>query len=159
VKTAFGWEPIETILAEPNIRELLVAYWTELSPIKHIPLDIDWPRVIAWERQQIFRVWTARVDGTLAGFITFLIQPHFLHRHTLFALDHGHYLAPAFRSTEHRVGARMWWTAKAALKEAGVRVAFIHDNALHPLSPFFLGIGARPFSAMWLLDLDDENHD
>ena len=159
-RVRFGWESIEKLLAEPNLRELLTSYWEELSPVKHLGLDIDWPRIIAWERQFLFRVWAARVDGTLAGFITFFVAPHFLHKSTLFALDYGHYLAPAFRDTEHRVGARMWWTAKAALKELGVEVAFLHDNALRPLSPFFLALGARPFSAMWLLDLrPDEDHD
>ncbi len=160
-RTTYEWDSLERILAEPNIRELLTGYWAELSPIKNIPLDIDWPRIFEWERQQVFRVWTARVDETLAGFITFLIQPHFLHRHTLWAVDHGHFLAPAFRDSSHRVGARMWWTAKAALQEAGVKMVFLHDNALRPLSPFLLGIGARPFSAMWMLDLgaEDENHD
>lgn len=156
-KTSFGWENLETILAEPNIRELLVSYWEELSPVKHLPLDPDWPRMLEWERQFIYRVWVARVGGTMAGFISFFVQPHFLHRHTLFAVDAGHYLAPAFRDTSAMVGIRMWRSAKAALIDEGVQVAFLHDNALRPLSPFLLAIGARPFSAMWLMDLRDEN--
>jgi len=153
-----GWEQLETILAEPNIRELLTQYWRELSPIKHIPLDIDWPRILEWERQFIFRVWACRVDGTLAGFITFQIAPPILHKSTLFAIDYGHYLAPAFRDTASMVGARMWWSGRRALKELGVEIGMLHDNALRPLSPFFLSIGARPFSSMWLLDLTDEDH-
>lgn len=154
-KSTFGWESLETILAEPNVRELLTSYWRELSPVKHLPLDIDWDRLLAWERQFIFRVWVARVDGTMAGFITWMVQPHFLHRNTLFGLDHGHYLAPAFRNNG-MIGARMWRSAKVALKEIGVEVCFVHDNALRPLSPFFLAIGARPFSSMWLIDLRED---
>jgi len=150
---ACSWENLETILAEPNIRELLVGYWEELSPVKHLPLDPDWARLLDWERQFLYRVWVARVDGTMAGFITWLIQPHFLHRNTLFGVDQGHYLAPAFRDTSSMVGMRMWRSAKRALKELGVEVVFTHDNALRPLSPFFLAIGARPFSAMWYIDL------
>ena len=155
--TRFSWESLETILAEPNIRELLVSYWEELSPVKHLPLDPDWARLFDWERQSIFRVWCARVDGTLAGFITWVIQPHFLHRNTVFAVDHGHYLAPAFRDIAGAmIGMRMWRSTKIALKESGCEFAMIHDNALRPLSPFFLAIGARPFSAHWLIDLRDE---
>lgn len=152
-KTSFRWEALETLLAEPNIRELLTSYWQELSPIRHIPVDIDWPQLIEWERKGIYRVWAARVDGTLAGFAAFYIQPHVYYRTVPFAVDGGHYLAPAFRDTGERLGARMWWTAKAALKHGGVQVGLLHDNALRPLSPFFLSIGARPFSSMWLLDL------
>jgi hypothetical protein len=159
IKTAYRWEPLATILAEPNVREMIEAYWTELSPIKSLPLDIDWDRLRDWERQFIFRVWCARVEGTLAGFITFCVQPQILFKSTLFAVEQGHYLAHAFRDTQQRVGARMWWTVRPALKELGVDVVFLHDNALRPLSPFLLSIGARPFSSMWLLDLRDENHD
>lgn len=158
-RLSFGWESIEALLAEPNIRELIVDYWSELSPVPHLKLDIDWPRLLEWERQFIYRVWAARVNGTLAGFASFQIAPHVMHKSTLFAVDYGHFLAPAFRDTSSMVGARMWRSAKVALKEAGVEVGFLHDNALRPLSPFFLAIGARPFSAMWLWDLRDENHD
>ncbi len=154
-KIAFGWESLEVILREPNIRELLISYWNELSPVKHLPLDPDWPRLLAWEREFIYRVFVARVDGTMAGFISFVVQPHFLHRTTLFAVDHGHYLAPAFRNTSSMIGVRMWRSAKKALIEIGVEVCFLHDNGLRPLSPFLLAIGARPFSAMWLWDFTD----
>ena len=156
-KHSFQWEGLEAILAEPNVRELLIDYWNELSPLKHIPLDVDWPRLLEWERRFLFRVWTARVDGTLAGFITWLIQPHHLHRNTLMAMDHGHYVAPAFRDIAGSMtGLRMWRSCERALKELGVEVAFCHDNALRPLSPFLLAIGARPFSSMWLIDLRSE---
>ena len=155
----FGWEPLETILTEPNIQDLLFSYWEELSPIKGLPLDVNWPQLLEWERQFIYRVWVARVGGTMAGFISFMVQPHFLHRNTLFAVDYGHFLAPDYRDTQSMVGARMWRSARAALKEAGVEISFLHDNSLRPLSPFLLGIGARPFSAMWLWDLRDEDHD
>lgn len=155
-KTSFRWESLETLLAEPNLRELLTSYWQELSPIRGIPVDIDWPRLIEWERQGIFRVWAARANGTLAGFAAFFVQPHYLHKSTLFAVDSGHYLSPAFRDTGERLGARMWWTVKAALISEGVHVCFLHDNAIRPLSPFFLSIGARPFSSMWFLDMTQE---
>ncbi len=158
-RLAFGWEKLETILTEPNFQDLAYGYWEELSPIKGLPLDVNWPQLLEWERKFIYRVWAARVGGTLAGFITFLVQPHVFHQNTLFAVDYGHYLAPAFRDTGSMVGARMWRSAQAALKEAGVEIAFLHDNAKRPLSPFFLGIGARPFAAMWLWDLRDEDHD
>jgi hypothetical protein len=158
-RLTFGWESLEVFLREANTRDLLESYWTELSPIKGLPLDVNWAQLLEWERRFVYRVWAARVGGTLAGFITFLVQPHVFHQHTLFAVDYGHYLATAFRDTDAMVGARMWRSAKMALKEAGVEIAFLHDNAKRPLSPFFLGIGARPFAAMWLWDLRDENHD
>ena len=69
------------------------------------------------------------------------------------AVDGGHFLAPAFRDGHDRIGWRMWKGAKEALIEEGVQVGMLHDNALRPLSPFFLALGARPFSSMWIWDL------
>ncbi len=154
-KTSFGWEKLETLLAEPNIRDLLTSYWQELSPIKHLPLDIDWPRILDWERQGIYRVWAARVDGTLAGFAAFFIQPHMYYRSTVFAVDGGHYLAPAFRD-KGMLGWRMWRSLKAELQREGILVGMLHDNSVRPLMPFFLALGAEPLSTMWIWDLREE---
>ncbi len=158
-KLSFGWERLELILREPNIRDLLTSYLQELSPIKGLKLDIDWAHFLQQEQLGVYRVWTARVNGTLAGFVSFYVKTHPYFRTVLFAVDGGHYLAPAFRDTSSMVGIRMWRSVKAALIEEGVQLAFLHDNALRPLSPFLLAIGARPFSAMWLMDLRDEDHD
>jgi hypothetical protein len=153
----FGWEKLATLLAEPNIRDLIEAYWLELSPIKHLPLDIDWPRLLRGEADGVYRVWTARVDGTLAGFIAFWVQTHMYHRTVLFAVDGGHFLAPAFRD-KGMLGWRMWRAAKAALAGEGVKVWMTHDNARRPLMPFFLALGLEPLSTMWIGRLD-EDHD
>lgn len=155
-RISFGWQPLETILQEPNIRELLVNYWTELSPVKHLPLDPNWDLMLEWDRQLIYRVWVCRVDGTMAGFVSFFVQPHFLHRTTLFAVDAGHYLSPAYRDTNARLGWRMWKSARAALIEAGAKVMYAHDNARRPLMPFFLALGLEPLSTMWVGRLDED---
>ncbi len=153
-RVTFGWESLEVLLQEPNTRELLTQYWSELSPIKHIPLDIDWPRLFEWERDGIYRIWAARVDGTLAGFVAFYVQPHVYYRAVLFAVDGGYFIAPAFRGSG-RVGFRLWSTAKTALKAEGVRVVMAHDNAHRPLMPFFLSLGLEPISCMWVGVLDE----
>ena len=155
-KLSFGWEKLESLLREPNLRDLLTTYWQELSPVKHIPLDIDWAHFLQQEQAGIYRVWAARVNGTLAGFVSFYVRPWPYNRRVLVAIDGGHFLAPAFRATSSMVGIRMWRSAIAALKKEEVELAFLHDNSLRPLSPFFLAVGARPFSSMWFLDLRDE---
>lgn len=152
-KLKFGWEKLSILLAEPGIRDLLEDYWSELSPIPDLPLDIDWAHFLQQEEAGFYRVWAARVNGTLAGFIAFYVRfhPHF--RKVLVSIDGGHFLAPGFRDTESAVGIRMWRSAAAALKKEGVKLGFLHDNALRPLSPFLLALGARPFSSMWFLDM------
>jgi len=150
----FGWESLETILAEPNIRELLTAYWTELSPIKHVPLDIDWPQKAALEKAGRYRIWACRADGTLAGFIAWHVTPHLNHRTTLCAFTDVHYLAPAFRDNR-QLGWRMWRTAEPALKKLGVKAVFPHDDHAKHLLPFFLALGYAPAMTVYMKVLDE----
>ena len=86
-KLSFGWERLEFLLKEPNLRDLLTAYWQELSVIKHLPLDIDWAHFLEQERAGIYRIWTARVNGTFAGFVSFYVKTHPYYRSVLMAVD------------------------------------------------------------------------
>ena len=151
-KLTCGWERLEILLKEPGVRDLITEYWEELSPVQHLPLDIDWARLLKHEADGIYRIWTARVGGTLAGFAAFYVQTHMYHRTVLAAIDAGHYLAPEFRD-KGMVGWRMWRSAKAALKDEGVVFIMCHDNAKRPLMPFFLALGFEPLSTMWIGDL------
>ena len=154
-KLTFGFERLSILLKEPNIRDLLTSYWQELTPLTGHRLDIDWARLLKHEEQGIYRIWTARVNGTLAGFAAFYVQTHVYHKTLLFAVDGGHYLSPAFRNNG-RLGYRMWKTVISALKEDGVKVIMAHDNARRPLMPFFLSLGLEPLSTMWIGALDDD---
>jgi len=145
----FGWEPLAEILAEPNIRDLLVSYYEELSPLAGIfPIDVDWDELLRRDRAGAYAVWTVHVAGTLAGFVSFYLQPHLFHRTVLAAIDAGHYLSPTFRD-QGRIGYRLWKTAIAALEERGVKYIMAHDNSLRPLLPFFLALGFEPRSTIF----------
>ena len=148
-RVRFGWESLAELLKEPNLPDMIRQYREELSPIRHVAkLDIEWGEFLKRDREGTFAVWTARVGSTLAGFISFYIAPHLFYQTTLFAIDAGHYLAPAFRDNS-RVGFRMWRTCEIALRERGVRVIMAHDNAERPLMPFFLALGFEPRSTMF----------
>ena len=147
-RVRFSWEKLDVLLAEPNVRELITEYYEELWFYPDIPVDIDWQRLLRDEAQGIFRVWAARVNRTLAGFVTFYVQTHVCAKTVLFAVDGGHYLAPAFRD-RGMLGWRMWRSAARALKVEGVVIGMFHDNAKRPLLPFFLMLGAEPRSTMF----------
>ena len=148
-RVRFGWETLAVLLEEPNVRELITDYWRELWPFPDIPVEVDWPRLLGHEAAGIYKVWTARVNGTLAGFVSFYVQPHIMSRNVVMAIDGGHFLAPAFRNRHDRLGWRMWRTAKAALKAEGVKVWQNHDNAARPLMPFFLALDMEPRSVIF----------
>lgn len=148
-RVSFGWEPLEELLKEANLVDLITEYREELSPIRDTAkLDIDWPELVRRDREGTFVVWAARVGPTLAGFISFYLAPHIFYRTTKFAIDAGHFLSPPFRDNS-RIGFRMWRTATGALEERGVKVIMAHDNAYRPLMPFFLALGFEPRSTMF----------
>ena len=145
MKTRYGWEPLAAVLAEPNAPDLIRAYAEELTPVANaMPVDPDWDRLCTLEAAGIYHLWSARVDRTLAGFISFFVQTHHNYKSTLLAIDAGHFVSPAFRDTPGRIGYRMWKTAEAALREKGVKVIVAHDNSIHPLMPLMLALGYEP---------------
>jgi len=145
-----SWQPLAEVLAEPNAIDMIRDYWEELSPEKDsVPLDPDWGLLKRLECEGVYKIWTARVDGTLAGFISFFIQPHHNYKSTLMGFDAGHFLSPAYRNSPGRVGFKMWRTAEAGLRAIGVAQVMIHDNAARPLLPFFLGMGYTPRSVIY----------
>lgn len=146
----FGWGKLRDLLGEANLPDLIREYWEELSPVKQAaPLDPDWPGMLALEDAGQLKIWTARAERTLVGFIGFQVFPHMHHRSTLFAFDVGHFLSPEFRDNG-RLGFRMWRTAETALKAEGVKVIMAHDNADRPLLPFFLALGYEPRSTLFM---------
>jgi hypothetical protein len=146
---------LAAVLAEPNLPDLIVAYWEELSPHKgKIPLEPDWPLMGEMEAAGHFKIWVCRVDQTVAGFLAFHFITHIAYRGTVLALDAGHYLASQWRDTG-RIGYRMWRSVKPALKAEGAIFAMLHDNASRPLMPFFLALGAEPRSTIFWWDLTD----
>ncbi len=144
----FGWEPLKTVLAEPNFPDLFRAYHDELWGEPRVPCVPDWERRQAMEDAFQYRIWIARVDETLAGFIEFQIAPTLNARTTLYAIDCGHFITPAFRGNA-RLGYRMWSTAFKALDELGVKVVLCHDNIAHPLMQFFLALGMKPVGTLF----------
>ena len=149
-----GWAKVADLLAEPNMRGLILDYFEELSPMKAVaPLDPDFERMIACEAQGIFRVWAARQGGQVVGLVMLWIMPHLNYRSTLFAFDAGHYLVPDLRDGHRWSGVRMWRGLIDALRELGVKVLLAHDNAQRPLGPFFKRLGFEPRSTNYWLAL------
>jgi len=149
-KTSYRWEKLSAVLAEPNAADLIRSYVEELSPIKHIAaVDPDWDLLAHYEAQGIYKLWVARVDGTLAGYISFNLMTHPSYKGMLFAFDQGHFLAPAFRDNPGRIGYNMWKRVVPRLKELGVKAIWAHDNFERPLLPFFLALGYEPRGTMF----------
>lgn len=149
MRVCCSWMLLEDFLREPNARDILESHYEELSPLKgDLPLEVDWEAKRRREHEGSYRIWTARVDGTLAGFIEWHIERPENYRGTLCAMDGVHYLSPAFRGNG-RIGYRMWRGAEAALRDLGVRIIMPHDSADRSLLPFFIAQGYVPVSTLY----------
>ena len=147
-----SWQPLATVLAEPNAADLIRAYADELSPLDE-PCDPDWEAMARMEARGEYRIWACHVDGTLAGYIGFQILTHLDWRGTLFAFTPQHYLSSAYRDRSDMLGWRMWKSAMPALRELGVKYIMPHDSAKRSLLPFMLALGAKPIGCFYLKEL------
>lgn len=138
-----GWEKLEDLLAEPNIRDLLEAQWEELAGLKDkIALDPDIKRMRQAEALGVFKIWAGRRDGLLVGFIEWHVSPTFHNRSTLYAIDGGHYCHPEFCDSWSYL--HMWREAERALRDMGVGAFMAHDNEARPMPAFFRRLGYQP---------------
>ena len=139
---AFAWESVVDLFAEPNARELVLAQYDEFGGLKgEVPLDPDFPRMRELEKLGAYKIWAARLDGLLVGFIEFTIATTMHHRSTLYACDGGHFVHPS--NCDIWTLSKMWRSAEAALLDLGVKVVMAHDNPHRPLPAFFRRLGYR----------------
>lgn len=126
-KLKFGWEPCRVLFDEPNLWDLLHAHWQELAVTKDdCPLDPDFQRFVELEDAGLFRIWAARDDKMLVGYIGWFIQPHFHYRTTLHAAEDLYLLSAPYRRGLN--GYRMFTTSIDALRELGVKRCICHSK-------------------------------
>lgn len=104
----------------PNeLDALFGAHWQEVAHFRDkIPLAPDWNRFFALEEAGRLALVTARKDGELIGYASFLIGHALHYRHLMEARNHLLYIAP-----EHRtglVGYKLLRESVRMLREAGI---------------------------------------
>jgi L-amino acid N-acyltransferase YncA len=123
----FGWDPARRLFAEPNVAALLRAHWDELAVHKdQMRLDPDFDRIVQLDEAGLFRIWAARDEGQLVGYLAFFVQPHLHYRSTLTAVEDLFLLAKPYR--RGLTGYRMFTTAIDALRELGVKRVICHSK-------------------------------
>lgn len=150
----FGWQNVADLMAEPNIRELILAQYEEFEGFSDkIPLAVDFDRMLEAERHFRFRVWAAKSDGLLIGIIEWHLQTTFHNKSDLYAFDGGHYVLPEFRDNGWTF-LKMWRSSLVALQDLAVRVVVAHDNPARPLTPFFKRLGFQPGGSLYMKVLE-----
>jgi hypothetical protein len=110
----------------------------------------DWDSMKALNGAGIFQVLTARVDGKLIGYLTWLVDFDIESKGTLVVHQTAWYVEPGHPI----VGAKMFDTAVEEFKRIGVEFAYLH----HPergrgntLGRFFIKKGAELLSHNYVL--------
>jgi hypothetical protein len=123
----YQWEPFSACVREAL--PLLYRHRDEIEDARFGPLDPDYDVIFTWERLGAFRVFTAREEGVLVGYIAWLVFPHPFFRTKLTARTQVFWLDPAHRSGW--TGYRLFKNCLSGLKELGVQ------NADFLSRPFF----------------------
>lgn len=94
----YGWEPLETLLDE-GLADLVKLHWEEIALDKEkVPLDVDWDRKLSLEASGAWRVFTARRDDILVGYISFYIHESAVnYKSTRYIHDDVFWLCPSER--------------------------------------------------------------
>ena len=114
----FGWEPLVDVL-----EELLPLAKRHAQELGEGDLDPNWPWFFAQARAGVLRIFTARRDKTLVGYISFLVSANPWRQTMLMAVAEGFWLSPVERFGWN--GVALFKNCEQGLKKAGVsRVSF-----------------------------------
>lgn len=120
------WEPINKLMVEDNLSDLLFNHWVEVALDKDsIPLDPDWERVLELEKAGVFYAAAMRREGKLIGYNAFAVYPHVHYKSTLHAFNDVIYIDPAERGF---AGVRLVRGVESMLKDLGVRKVVYHTK-------------------------------
>jgi GNAT superfamily N-acetyltransferase len=110
---AFAWEPLARMM-EAGLPAIVAAHWEEVGIHKDdVPLAVDWKKYQQIEAGGILKIMSARRDGRLVGYASYLVLPHLHYSTTLHAMNDAIYVDAAERGT----GIRLIKAAERGLAE------------------------------------------
>lgn len=103
---------------------LIRAHWESHERIKDLGFDLDEESYLAIESSQMSRLYTARLDRKLIGYVNFFLAPNLRSRGHINAVQDALYVSP-----EHRkgfTGVRLIEFAEAELRADNISVVYHH---------------------------------
>lgn len=117
-------------------RPLLEQHYAELSANPDIPLVPDVERYEVMEHRGLLRCYVARVQGFLAGYGVFIVQPNAHYSTSLQAVQDIFYVAKDWRKSG--LGRDLLFYCESALAEEGVQIVHHHVKRGHLALAFLL---------------------
>lgn len=116
-------------------RPLFEAHYKEIAHYQDIPLDINESLYRHWEEQNCLRVYTARYNGDLVGYVAYKVGPNARYQTSLQALQDILYVEKTKRGA--LFGKRLLDYSYGRLKDEGVQVVYQHCKANSTTGKFF----------------------
>ena len=113
---SFQWERFGKLI--PELPRLFKLHYAEVCPDKErLPLDFKFNRHVDLDDMGVLRVFTARSNGVLAGYVFWMVAPS-LEFMIQTALASQYYLDPLYR--RGRAGIHLITNAETGLSDMGV---------------------------------------
>jgi GNAT superfamily N-acetyltransferase len=124
---------MQVVYADEGIRvkELSALYqehYDELSVTKEFQMEPNYEMFDLLQDAKMLRVITCRVDGELAGYIVFVVQPHMHYKSCLTAFEDAYFISKPYR--KGRIGIKLFQYAEEVLKGIGVN-RIIYGTKVH----------------------------
>lgn len=122
----------ESVSVMSELMPLVQAHASEISYgiTRDDPLDVDIDTYSALYDLGRFRLFTARCDGKLIGYLGFVLSRSLDRRYMVQALECGFFLSPEYR--RGRTALRLMAMAEHELKTLGCDVVFYHSPVANP---------------------------
>ena len=132
--TVFAREHPSDVIEE--IKPLLCLHWEEIAHYQDIPLEPDWDWYL---RNPAVRVFTARKDGMMIGYVVYFVGPSRHYRSSIQGMQDILFVHPMYRGST--IGYRLIKFCDDQLRAEGVQVSYQHVKAAHDFSPLLLKQG------------------
>ena len=143
-------EQVSDVLSE--IKPLLEMHWREIAHYQDIPLEPLWDW---YQRAPGVRVFTARLNGELIGYVVFGIGPSKHYSGSIQAAQDILYLHPEHRAG--RTGYKLIKYCDEQLRAEGVQVVYQHAKVAKDFGRLLVAIGYEPVDTIYGRRLDKEN--
>lgn len=163
-KIEIGWGTVGQARAE-GLDDLIVQHYEEVESEdsrRIAALDVNWPLILMLERTGVYKVILAHVNGKLAGYAAYYLQPPIDYKGSLWAMNHVLFVDRSFRTVAHgRLGPQLLQAAEDLFRKMGAKLILQEDRKAHStqgkvratLGRLLTRIGYKPVGTLFAKEL------
>lgn len=123
-----------------EVEALIQDHYDEVYPVRDVfDWDMDWDSYEKLEEHGLLKIFTARDNGELAGYLWVLITPNLHSKGSVLACDDGLFVAKEYRCKS--VAKDLIQFVETCLKEDGVKVLHIVGTTEKPIDALMQRMG------------------